>query len=174
VEIAARYDGRAKRRTEFFSSVSVYLQERPNNESHLTAGRSQVFQPMFTMVKELASERNEYETDYVKSMMMDHRRGIGKVLYYDGRRLSEFPSAGSTCWIPPKTWRDEELRRILVKQVLAFQLRLLRYGPLEDRKVDYSTVTPEKKCLIRRDLYFASQISKMLLKKMEQPMNFKG
>jgi hypothetical protein len=132
---------------------------------------SQIFQPMFTMVKERASEWAEYETDYVKSMMMDHKRGIGKVLYYNGRRLNEFPSAESTCWIPPKTWREEELRRILVKQVLAFQLHLLRYGPLEDRKVDYSTVTPEKRRLIRRDLYFASQISKMLLEKMGQLMN---
>jgi hypothetical protein len=124
---------------------------------------AQIFQPMFKI--ETKSQFNEYyETDFVKSITLDHSKGAGKVFYYDGVRLSQFPVDKSDCWLPPKTWNDNELRLTVGKQTLEFQLHLLKYGPT-DRKIDYRHISPEKRRLVREQVQLATKVNKMFLQR---------
>jgi hypothetical protein len=129
---------------------------------------TQILQPMFTRDEIRSSVSSFYETDYVKSMSIDHAKGIGKVFYADGSMLSEFPPGKTDCWVPPMIDDDHEAVGIVMKQALEFQNHLLEYGPTES-KIGFGNIDKEKLRLIRKQVGVVKAINRDLLDKLRNP-----
>ena len=129
---------------------------------------TQILQPLFARGEIRSIVSSFYETDYVKSMSIDHAKGIGKVLYVDGPTLSDFPTGKTNCWVPPMIGDDREAVGIVMKQALEFQNYLLEYGPTES-KIGFGNIDKEKLRLIRKQVGVAKAINRDLLDELRNP-----
>jgi hypothetical protein len=124
-----------------------------------------VFQPLYTR-KDIRTSFPLYDTDYVKSLSLDHDKGIGKVFVLDHPVLQEYPIEKSEMWVPKWTWDDVDLLKTVRRQWLEFQLRLLEYGASK-RKISYNGVkTRSQRDVIKVRMRVAKQANNILLQRM--------
>lgn len=90
---------------------------------------AQIYQPMFSRkeIRELIP--SAYDNDYVRSLALDHDKGIGKVFVTHGRRITEYPTEKSLLWLPGQVWSEADLEFLITKQTLDFQNYLMDLGP---------------------------------------------
>jgi len=129
---------------------------------------AQILQPMFPRDDIRSMVPSSYDTDYVKSMSIDHARGIGKVLYVDGLTVSSFPAQKTDCWVPPMIYDDHEAVEIVIEQAIKFQDYLLEYGPTES-KIGFGNIDKEKQALIKEQLKVAKTVNRNLLARLKNP-----
>jgi hypothetical protein len=148
----------------------------PELEWAMTEGRERIAHPVVTLQYDprcmqilqpmlngriVLSVGSYYDNHYVRSMIADHSKGIGKVFYYDARQLHEWSPAKSA-WSSPPLWKDNHLQRVVGRQVLTFQNHLLRCGPT-DRRIGHKGVSKEKMRFVRQQESLALEVNNMIL-----------
>jgi hypothetical protein len=125
---------------------------------------AQLFQPMFANPEIRSRFSSLYDTDYVRSVSIDHAKGIGQVFYYDGidRMVQKYPSEESRCWIPSHIWADDLAWKVVVAQTLRFQNRVSEYGPC-GHKVSLEEVKGKFKRVMRKRLLLSRNLNEALL-----------
>jgi len=127
---------------------------------------AQLFQPMFGKPEIRSRFSSLYNTDYVRSVSVDHAKGIGQVFYYDAidRMAQKYPPEESRCWAPSHIWADDLARKVVLAQTLRFQNRLSEYGPC-DQKVSLEEVKGRFKHVMRKRLLLSRNLNETLLQR---------
>jgi hypothetical protein len=127
---------------------------------------AQLFQPMFSKPNLRSLFSSLYETDYVRSVSIDHVKGIGRVFYYDDtvRMVQTYPPEESRCWIPSYIWADDLARKVVFSQTLRFQNRLSDYGPC-DHKTSLKEVKGKFRRVMRKRLLLSRNLNDILLQR---------
>ncbi|GEM_PF-1108351 len=119
---------------------------------------TQIYQPMFKREEVRQSVKELYDTEYAKSIALDHSNGIGKVFTIQGSSLVEYPIKPSLSWIPIDTWQKDELEKTIVAQTMDFQFHLLDAGP------GYKGLEPKRQSIVKRQHQLARDFNKAVAK----------
>ncbi|MGA2785463.1 MAG: hypothetical protein ABSF09_12265 [Candidatus Bathyarchaeia archaeon] len=119
---------------------------------------AEIFQPIFTS---LVGDPY-YQNEHVKSISLDHSKGVGRIFYYDKPFVLEYPNSKSISWLPKWTWRDDALWKVIRKQWLEIQLHLFEYGPCAT-KISLEHVDKPKRRLVQSQVQISKKISRTFL-----------
>jgi hypothetical protein len=123
---------------------------------------SEIYQPIMPWARKEMKEL--YDTSYVESICSDPSNGIGKVFHADERLVLEYPLEKSEAWKPHPVWDDSVLLRLIRKQWLETQIRMVEYGPTT-KKTDSSGIVEGKRQMVKTQIRIAKEFNQFLLEK---------
>lgn len=120
----------------------------------------QLYQPMLPEPDIRKKCRQFYNDNYVKSITMDLKKGIGKVFNHTASTLKPYPDLPSHQWVPKDIWDAYQLQRIMMRQTLKYQIAML-----DDFKPKDDHLNPERKKKWRKAIRLTKEFNTKTLKR---------
>lgn len=111
---------------------------------------------------EIGIKSEFHDVGFIKNNFTFNEKGIGDIFLENNSINDNYSSLNKTDWIPKKTHNDNNLYYEFVKGILERQISMAN-------NVSYGQISERKKKTIKRENDFAKQISRKILKIVEQP-----